>query len=290
MPTRFTVLTYNVGLLRVRVLGATFNEPVPCVNERLQALPGVLAASNADVITLQEIYDREHRMWLVHELRKHYPYASFVQDDGLIRVSNGLLTLSRGPQEEPIFERFRHAPFGEQRLANKGFLSCVVQTNSFGFVRIFNVHLASGGILGYTVNPKHVHSRGKQLEQLIRAVRERREEKVLVAGDFNAGPEASPENYRAMLAEGYLDAYAEANVRRGPLVTWDPQNPLSIDGTQRKAPAQRVDHVFIPPFAARTFHVERADIVFDHPTVETQKEGPVTPSDHYGLIVQLYRL
>ncbi|MFZ2804136.1 MAG: endonuclease/exonuclease/phosphatase family protein [Patescibacteria group bacterium] len=288
LSTRLTVLTFNAGLLRVRVLGATLNAPVPFVAERLQALPAALASVNADLVALQEIYEEPHRLWLAQELRHKFPYAAWVQDHGIAQVSNGLMTLSRYPLEAPAFELFANAPFGERHLARKGFLSCVVRTLAFGPVRFFNTHTASGGILGYTVNPLHERLRGKQVAQLNRAAKLRQDEAVLVAGDFNAGPESSPGNYREILADGFLDAYAEAKVRRGPLVTWDPQNPLTIDGPHRNAPAQRVDHVFIPLSSSRLFHVENAHIVLDRPTIETDG-GPVTPSDHYGLLVHLYR-
>jgi len=284
-----TIAIYNVALLRVRVFGATFNEPVPFVTERFNALPAIIASARADIVMLQEIYETEHRLRLAIELRRVLPYAAFEPHSSLIRVSDGLMTLSRFPVTRPIFERFTHAPFGEQRLANKGFLTCDVETPNVGILRVVNVHTASGGILGYTVNPKHVHSRGKQIEQLRQRVETFRGDKVLVAGDFNTGPESSPQNYRDLLAAGYLDAYAEAQVRRGPLVTWDPQNPLTIDGPHRNAPAQRVDHAFIPPFCAHLFHVETADVLFDAPTVETATSGPVPPSDHNAVRFRLYR-
>ena len=63
--SKLTILTYNAGLLRFQLLGpcglggTVFSNP-PCVPERFPHLAAALLDSGADIIALQEVYEKTH--------------------------------------------------------------------------------------------------------------------------------------------------------------------------------------------------------------------------------------
>lgn len=270
--------------MRISAFGICVNEPTPFVDERLKMMSNALRSTEADIIVLQEIYEDAHKRRLADELADQYPHHTWASDGGWVRFSNGLMLLSRFPIDEMRFTRYFDAPLDEHVLTSKGFLRSRVHT-PFGHIRLFNTHTVAGGI----GHPEHVRceqARTKQFAQLCDAIREDEDSLTLAVGDFNAGPEASPHNYEMLLAYGLIDAYTAADHRSGPLVTWDPQNPLNINGPHKMCPAQRIDHVMLTPGASKKLRVETADVLLHQATVPVRTRA-VTPSDHYAFRVRL---
>jgi endonuclease/exonuclease/phosphatase family metal-dependent hydrolase len=149
-------------------------------------------------------------------------------------------------------------------------------------VTLFNVHATAGGLFRHPESARMERIREQQLVQLSDRALDA-PGIAMIVGDLNAGPEASPANFRRLLAEGWHDCATELD---GP--TWDPTNNLNIEGPHRTSPPQRIDHVLVRasdvtsgrllPGAARRV-LREADVL--------TRGGRVTPSDHCGLLVEL---
>lgn len=122
--------------------------------------------------------------------------------------------------------------------------------------------------------------------------RHRRDLPTVIAGDFNAGPEAASIRYltgrqsldgRSVL---YHDAWAIAG--KGPGYTWSTENPNTRRGidqiVRQREYRNRFDYVFVGSWDAHPkahARVQSAEIAFDQPI-----EG-IWASDHSGVVVDL---
>jgi endonuclease/exonuclease/phosphatase family metal-dependent hydrolase len=122
--------------------------------------------------------------------------------------------------------------------------------------------------------------------------RHRRELPTIIAGDFNAAPEAASIRYLTGLqsiaghSAHYHDAWAIAG--NGPGHTWTADNPNAssvIDQIIRQPNhRRRLDYVFIGSWHAHpTAHcqVRAAELAFDQP------DNGIWPSDHFGVVVDV---
>jgi endonuclease/exonuclease/phosphatase family metal-dependent hydrolase len=113
-----------------------------------------------------------------------------------------------------------------------------------------------------------------------------------IIGDVNAGPEASKGNYEFLLAQGFVDCFAELKPEAtgSEACTWDPANVLNKGGVHATSPPQRVDHVLLPRDKwMDVWAVVGADIVFKGTPVALADGSKCTASDHYGLLVTLQK-
>jgi len=123
-------------------------------------------------------------------------------------------------------------------------------------------------------------------------VRHRRTLPTIIAGDFNATPDAASIRYLAGLQSiggrsvHYHDAWAVAG--EGPGYTWTVDNPNAksvIDQIIRQPHhRRRVDYVFVGSWHAHPqahCHIRAATLAFDQPI-----DG-VWASDHFGVVVDL---
>src|SRR5690606_9245018 len=101
----------------------------------------------------------------------------------------------------------------------------------------------------------------------------------IIVGDFNCGPDVSFENYEIFLKENFTHLNSK-------LMTWDPLNPLNVDGIHKYCPPQCIDHVFLNETASDELQSYQVTRVFDKPIVKIEKEM-LTISDHYGVKVEL---
>lgn len=267
------VLTLNVGLLRVRLLGRTLLE-VAHLDERLRALPPALADTGADVICLQEAFSPRHRDVLVDGLRNTHPYAALC-DGGRRRLTHGLLVLSRTPLRDVSFTRFTAVQPWQRLLVRPGVLTATVTAPGIGDVRVLDVHATAGGGVGPEA-PRVERLRDRQLLQASQ-LGLGSDVPTLLCGDLNTGPQASPANLTRLLQQGWSNPVSAGT-------TWDPTNPLNRGGLFDGSPAQRVDHVLLDPVAATRLLVRDARVVLDRPAVEVPG-GWVTVSDHAGVLV-----
>lgn len=115
---------------------------------------------------------------------------------------------------------------------------------------------------------------------------------TILAGDFNASPDASSIRYlKGLQSLGgrsvhYHDAWSVAG--EGPGYTWTSDNPNTrsvVDQIVRQpSHHRRVDYVFVGSWHAHpTAHcrIREANLAFDTP------EDGIWPSDHFGVVVDL---
>jgi endonuclease/exonuclease/phosphatase family metal-dependent hydrolase len=277
------VLSFNAGLLDVRLAGFSVLRPAASLAERFASLPAALRALDADILLLQEIYEPGHKSGLVAQLQADYPFNAVSPLRGPSLVPASLLTLSKHPLRSLGFHRFRHMPLGEKLLDNKGFLLAEVDTPA-GALLTANVHTTAGG----SRHPEHPRSdaiRGRQIAQLLTTVQ--LEQPVLLAGDLNCGT-VSPSNYAQLMGAGYADLWPL--LRPGDTGwTWDPDSVLNRGGTHTAwgCPAQRIDLLLLNAKARARFSPVAIDRVFENATVPVAGAESVTLSDHYGVCATL---
>ena len=265
-----TILTFNAGLIDIRVLGIPVYRPLPGVAERLQRLPEALAALDADIVCLQEVYQRRQQDWLHEVLAGCYPHAAGMPLGG-VRLGSDLMVLSKHPIVATRSVRFEVAMAEESLFTDRGFQLVEIELLGPGPMRLVNLHASAGGLFRHPEGVAAAAIRTRQIDQVLQSAGEG---SVVLAGDFNAGPEASPFHYRKVLDAGYRDAFAMAGAAGA---TWDPNNPLVAGGKEHHLQAQRIDHVFLNDAAAANLRPADARIVLD---------GNPPLSDHYGVLIE----
>ncbi len=284
-----TILTFNVGLLEVKVPGLRPVMFVPHVPQRRASLPGLLHSIDADVICLQEVFSNVDKESLVGALAERYPFVAGLSEDAGI-LGSGLLTLCRYPVQNPRFSRYRNQTVLERLFSPRGLLSCQIDLPDLGPCQLINIHTTAGGLTRHPEAPRTESLRRRQLEQTIRVAGENSDRISLIAGDLNAGPEASAVNYEQLARAGYIDCFAQRPGQdRGEMtITWDPENALNDKGPFVSSPPQRVDHVFVRKADVGVqVLVRRACMEMTEPVVSVPGGRTVTPSDHYALVVEL---
>jgi len=276
------VITFNAAILDVCFFGHSFHRPVGHIELRLRRLARALEESDADIVFLQEMFHRYRQESMCRMLPKCYPFVrGFASAGWKLRLGNELLVLSRFPISDGKLIRFKDAPAEELRHTSKGFYHVQSELPKVGNVNFINFHMSAGG--------KHKHPqsrvmeaiRQKQIEQLLDYTRGLN--KIMLAGDLNAGPETSSNNYQRFISAGYHDLFA-AVAAQG--ISWDPANPLVARGAESHLPAQRIDHVFADKLLFDCLQVIEAKIIFtDHCVITSDSAVPL--SDHYGLSVNL---
>jgi endonuclease/exonuclease/phosphatase family metal-dependent hydrolase len=275
-----SLLTLNLGLSAIR-LGRRIAIAAH-VEERLTFAPALIAALDADVIALQEIYNGRDQRFLAQALRRTYPFALSASAHGSM-FGNGLMLLSRLPIRRGWFAPFRAAAPASRWLWEQGFLACELGRPKTRPLRLINAHLVAS-------EPWH---RPDDAVTQARRTRETRalldlagEQSALLVGDFNTSPTVAPAIYQSIIAAGYRDAFAHIHgTVEEP--TWDADNPLNRSAPHRQAPSQRIDHVFVPTSTGAGIRPMAAQTVLKEPLVPLRNGNTCTLSDHYGLLVTL---
>ena len=293
------LLTYNCGLLKFQTCGMTplFENP-PFVRERYPHLAKALLDSGTDIIVLQEIYDVKHIKKLVDDLKSTYPYSYYKNTGKGLRFTNGLMTFSKYPIKNANIVKHFHVDSVDYFLGSRC-MQVVELTTPTGLLQIINLHTSAG------LNPEKINRiRGTQVDQAIDVSQKFLKENntshsimdaaaSIITGDFNAGPEASIENYEIMLKQGYVDAVKEVlGVDKSKkFFTWDHFNFLNDGGIHEHCVSQRIDHVFYnTKFKAASIEYFQKEAFI--PVKVKNKKGKkqevnLTLSDHYGVIVEL---
>lgn len=279
---KLRIVTLNAGLLSV--LGGRV-EFAPFVAERLAALPAELRRLDADIVALQEIYRQEHREFILAELRDVFPHFVYGRKRRNLGIENGLMTLSKTPAAGSL-ALFRDAAIDERLIDNKGVLSCRIDVGGGGLI-LLNLHTTAGSFLLHPEAPKANRIRARQIRQIL-SLAAAEGAVTMIAGDLNAGPGVSEENFRQVLEGGYESAY---DLLHGPdqVYTWDPANRLNRNGPHRSSPPQRIDHVFIrkSDLVRGRIRLLSSVICCKKESVSTSPGERVTVSDHFGLQVDL---
>ncbi len=286
MSPKLKLLTYNTGLARFVLWGKSI-EPMPYVSERADYLPEFLAALDADVIALQEIYEAVHRTNLAAALAAIYPHVMLFDAQSPLGLNDGLMLLSKYPIDYRSFIAFDDSLLDDRFFTRKGYTRCVIET-PLGRFTVFNVYTMAGGLFRHPERPGIDRLRQRQVDQLVANVKHENGNNMVLLGDFNTGPQVSPSNYASLLHAGFVDVYVATEHASGePAVTWDPQNPLNVNSPHRMCPPQRIDHILLDERSLESIRIRSSNIVGHEHVVPTTAGQLVTPSDHYGLLTEL---
>lgn len=309
---RIKILTFNAGLLDVRIFGfVVFSNPAHS-ETRLPYLAASLRSTDADILCLQEVYTTAQISLITDTLKDVYPFSAHSFSSGIKLVQNGLLILSRWPILSQHLRRFTVSSFVEDWIANKSILSATIDVPGVGLVTVLTCHTTAGGEVADSADPSVDKLRQPELQEVADLAKEasKRGELVIIAGDLNCGPDASVGNYMSLLVWSrdvfeearQVDKICDSNLQN--LWTWDPTIYLNSSNVHRASPGNRVDHCLLATFPSTTasgnlsiswsaWRANSGKILFKDPCA-TVKDGAsvkhaITLSDHYGLLVEIER-
>lgn len=295
-----SVLTYNVGLLRV--LGSDF---VPAVRERAAVAPREIARfageRSPDLIVLQEVWKHAQAREIGEALASLGYETIGPKACTLVGRESGLLVAVRKPLRvvEWSYARFAKSTFVDS-LARKGVLRATVEVPGEGGLRfaLLATHtVAVDTDRGAPVDEEQLAVVRAQALRLLSDLEESSDGgslPALLVGDFNVGPGYVDGIYRLIAeAPGIREAGASAAPGEA-LHTWDQANPLVRCGRYPNEPSAKIDHVFLRDGEAAEWSVVRAAVVFAQPVegvaVSPSRGAAAVPaplSDHYGFLADL---
>jgi endonuclease/exonuclease/phosphatase family metal-dependent hydrolase len=254
------IVTFNAWALPISI-------PSQRKRRRLGQLPQALAALDADVIVLQEMFDVRARRRVVRELCP--PYVTTLPIAG---------------------SRFVPHPAGvgwkpDERVGRKGAMIVHFET-PLGQVTLFTTHLYAG------TKPKDARVRCTQLAPLLEILnQEANGNPVVLAGDFNTSPTvgypkpAGAENpltpeYAALIDAGFKDPLPPNPTPPERTATWVPsRNRYAALPYQETRKDARYDYVLVRSGSASAWEVKNARTVID--------DAGAHLSDHVGVQVEL---
>jgi len=280
------VVTFNAWALPVTI-------PSQEKRRRTTHLPEELAALDADVIVLLELFDVGARRRLLGELCPPFEASAGANDSRRILnllpadTTGGLLVLSRLPI---VATRFVVHSLGsgtkvDERLGRKG--AMIVRLESaVGPITVFAVHLYAG------TKPKDTNIRMTQLRPLLDVLNsEANGTPVILAGDINISPTVAypeppgPDNpyteeYAVLGDAGFVDTLPPNPTPARQSATWVPsRNRYAALPYQETKTDERYDYVMVRPGRGSAWAVKDARTVIDAPGAYL--------SDHVGVLVDL---
>lgn len=282
------VITYNLGLLDIRVLGRTVFKPTEFIKERAQLIPQQLLNRDADIIALQEIYEKHHINYFINQLKNTYPYYYFEHQSPL-KLNNGLMIFSKFPFVSTNGESQNDkGPIDEWLIADRGLISAVIKLSENITVNIVNMHATSGGTLNAQDSDKLNLMRQNQLQQALKFALNANTDYQMIVGDINAGPGISEVNYKYLLENDFTDAYANYSKKSGieAKPTWLGSNALNAMRGYTEEDAQRIDHIYLSKQLSNSTDIQEVQRIFDANAISVDgKHYPL--SDHYGVELEL---
>ncbi|MGZ3699329.1 MAG: endonuclease/exonuclease/phosphatase family protein [Bdellovibrionota bacterium] len=280
-PKELRVLTLNTWMLKLP-MGLGVAKDIP---ERLARMPDEIAATHADLIGLQEVWDPKIRAELVAALAlRGYPHHAYLENNpfSLLRglIGNGLLVVSKFPirpsTHQLVFADYTRT---DEYFAMKGAILVQVEIPGVGLVDFYNAHL---GAVSFNEKRRlydadHVRARYRQFEELVAWIgRTKGKGIVFLAADLNThfqdwtgegfGEALSPE-YQMLLAAGFHNPMERREW------TYDMRNPYASEGVFKNLPSEVEDYVFVSGMAKIS---AESQVVF--------REKPI--SDHYGVLTR----
>lgn len=186
------VLTYNTHLMKGSFIEKgsdvkrEFTVSHPQVFEdvaRCQAILRKVIKSNADVVSLQEVWDIVWEDGVIRQMAAMYPYACNgpVSANPLYTQTSGVVLLSKFPLSDVVRIKY-HGMDTEEDMTSKGILSATIDIPLFGKLRIGTTHAATdtGGdncanLIGLALNTVVLKEENQKLP-------------ALLLGDFNVHP------------------------------------------------------------------------------------------------------
>jgi endonuclease/exonuclease/phosphatase family metal-dependent hydrolase len=301
----FTVLTYNLGLLKV--LGSDY---VPLVDARSKAAPAALAAYLAEagpqIVLLEEAWDDATAAAIIRETAGlgYVPARPTVH--GML-LGSGMLLLVKAPVRLVDWKltRFARNTFMDG-FTRKGVLEATLESADTGRrIALVGLHTVAIDTRNYEpVDRKQVDVFTAQTKQILETLHARSAGgtiPALLLGDFNVGPGYADALYRGIADSGSLCESGAVLFSGEPLITWDPGNPLVKYGNFPNEPPAKIDHVFLQDSPDARWKVEAARVAFSDPVEglnlvpkkdALRKSAETSPaacplSDHYGFLVEL---
>jgi len=100
-----------------------------------------------NIISFEEAFDPSVRTLIKDKLSAYYPYNSGEYGQKLLNAGSGLLMLSQYPILDIQFFPYKNIMFGDETLANKGFIVAKLKYNDNYFITVITTHLESGDAL-----------------------------------------------------------------------------------------------------------------------------------------------
>jgi hypothetical protein len=292
----YTVLTYNLGLLRVAGI-----DLVPLVEARSTAAPRVLASlateTNPEIMLLEEVWEDTAAYAIAQELSPLGYVAIRPTAHSFIGLSSGLLLLVKQPLH---VVDWRFTPFTRTSLtdsfASKGVLEATLEDADTGVrIALVGTHtIAIDTHDGIPTDPSQIDVIREQVAQILAALDARSEHAALpsvLLGDFNVGPGYVDSIYSLLSGSAGMREAGAAIIPGDPLVTWDRTNPLVKFGHYPNEPSAKIDQIFLRSGASYGWSVLSTKVVGQaavpgislHPSTES---GPISSplSDHYGFL------
>lgn len=259
-----SVLSWNIKFLP-RFIAHIGHYPL----KRVKPISMRIQESGADIVILQEAFDRKANRRLINSLNTTFPFTAGPanQKPGL-KISSGILILSKTPLVFLGQTEFNDCK-GIDCMARKGALLVETVIDSIR-LQILGTHLQDGGPLAYKLNQY------QQIAGLLRAHEEYGTPQI-ICGDFNTD-RTDTNLYRAMLKI----LRAEDVQSKGSLLysydqglndmeTYDPNYRKLIDYTLLKANG-------LPPI-----QTQREIVRYQYSWHKKHKDL----SDHFGLMLEL---
>lgn len=261
------LLTLNIGELEISLPYIGSFPLIIKKGARFRKFHSYIEKENYDVIMLQEI-SQTTRTRLIKKLHHRYPYAAFDTSRKLFR--GDLLILSRFPITEQKFVPYRANTLFERIPITKGVLKATIEVSG-RTITLFNTHLTSVGLTQSGTTARVERIRSEQIRDVLQFLH-KQEHPVILAGDMNAGPETSPDNYEQLVST-FVDMFEFCDIPHEGHITWTPTNPYT-QKIYMSSPDQQVDG----------FYIQAKDIVRLNADfyVEVVLKNPVV-SDHYGV-------
>jgi endonuclease/exonuclease/phosphatase family metal-dependent hydrolase len=266
-----TVLTLNTWGLPI---------PYPKSNKkyRYPKLISMLKSSKADVICLQEVFDKKLRKIIKDSLSSSYYISSLNCNRkvyGLLEMDceGGLLVLSKFPIVSHKFVMFplKEGMKLEEKIGRKGFSFSEISTNS-GIITFINTHLYSG---------KSQSDRIERVEQFTYLTKEleyyKNNNPLFILGDLNIQcPESSMKNTEDSIIYNYLSknfSLSRINPSSKFQYSFDPSVNTYVDN---KKPKQKLDYIFYK-------NIELNDICIAHINTQILVNADQVVSDHLAI-------
>jgi endonuclease/exonuclease/phosphatase family metal-dependent hydrolase len=295
----YTVVTYNLGLLRV--FGSDY---VPAVEARTRAAPAALsafvAAEKPHVMLLEEVWEDAAADAISKALAPLGYSAVKPNVRSILGLTSGLLLLVKEPLRiaEWKFTPFSRTTFIDS-FARKGVLEAVLE-DPFTGARFAVVGTHTVAVDTNSGQPKDrgqldaILAQADQIRAAVLARSSRASLPVLLLGDFNVGPGYVDAVYRRISSLEGLRESAEAPASATPLVTWDPGNPLVKYGSYPNEPPAKIDHVFLLDGGVSRWTSTAVRVLMNEaqPGLAFTPKGstmqvPIPLSDHYAFLAEV---
>lgn len=158
-----------------------FSNPI----DRIPRILSIIEKHDADIICLQEVFDKKIRKIIIEYFKDKYNYYYTVNYSPFL--NDGLLTMTRYEMINKKNYVFEYT-CGEDYLVYKGFHFIIVrygndEENKDNFISIINTHMNADPLVKIKDDPKLV--RTEQLKKIIQTIKENKINKNLFCGDTN---------------------------------------------------------------------------------------------------------